>query len=676
MAPTPANTNARAAARGSVGARLQDAALGRFVGRADELDLFRRALAADEAPFVVLHLHGPGGIGKTTLLREFARMARQAERPVAWLDGRDVHASPAGVAHALSAAGMESTVPPGAVLMIDTYEKIETIDAWLRGQLLPRLPARCLVVISGRNTPNREWRSDIEWAALTRVLRLENLDPTDSAAYLAARGISEQAQTSAHMFTRGHPLALSLVADVLAQRDTAFDPEQAPDVIRDLIDCFVRDVPSPRHRAALEVCAQVRHTTEWLLARALEGDDAAALLDWLLGLSFIEQGPHGVFPHDLVREPPLYEQRFGRIYLALIERLRRAGGPEAQRLRMDYLFLIRHRTDYKGYYDWDALDSTYAEPAGAADDEPIVAMVERHEGADSAEVARHWLRRQRHAFRVFRDVDGHLFGFTAHLDWSRTTPHDEAADPALAPALALIARHGPLRPGGVVLCVRFWMHAERYQARGTAAFNLTSMHTFLDGITRDGIAWNFIVHHDPAQYAPLMEAINIARAEAADFKMTGHRYGVFAHDWQLEPPADWIEARLGMKPWRPMPFAADAAAPAAALPLDTAAFHKAVRDALRDYTRLDRLASNPLVHGRLDAAELQQQLREAVLALKGNARDDKLYRALWLTWIEPLESQETVAERLGLPFGTYRYHLARGVERVAELLRVRVPLRP
>lgn len=377
------------------------------------------------------------------------------------------------------------------------------------------------------------------------------------------------------------------------------------------------------------------------------------------------------------REPPGHEQRFVRLYLALIERVRRADGPEAQRLRMDYLFLIRHRADYKSYFDWDALDSSYAEPARAADDEAIAAMVERHEGAGSARIVRYWLGRQRHAFRMFRDVDGRAFGFAAHLDWSRTTPQDEAADPALAPALALIARHGPLRPGGVVLCVRFWMHAERYQARATAAFNLTSMHTFLDGITREGMAWNFIVHRDPALFAPLLEGINIARAEAADFTVDGHRHGVFAHDWQLEPPADWIEARLGMRPWRPMPFAAaGSAAPAAAAAPDDAAFHKAVRDALRDHTRPDRLAGNPLVRGGLGAGQLQQLLREAVLALKGHARDDKLHRALWLTWIEPLQSQEMVAERLGLPFGTYRYRLARGVERVAEVLRQRIPPHP
>ena len=49
----------------------------------------------------------------------------------------------------------------------------------------------------------------------------------------------------------------------------------------------------------------------------------------------------------------------------------------------------------------------------------------------------------------------------------------------------------------------------------------------------------------------------------------------------------------------------------------------------------------------------------------------KLYRAVWFTYFEPLESQEKVAERLDLPFSTYRHHLARGIERIGRWLRHR-----
>jgi hypothetical protein len=669
----------------------------RFVGRDAELALFRAALRAVEAPFAVLHVHGPGGIGKTTLLRELDREAQRCGRSVIRIDGRDLHPSPAGFRRALSEAlhrdeGRDvaapfspNDVPVGAVLLIDTFEKIEVIGTWLREHFLPGLPARCLLVFAGRNQPAREWRTDIDWAGLTHSMLLGNLGPKDADAYLTARGVAADRFEEARAFTHGHPLALSLVADVLSQGAAAFDAQRAPDVIKELIDCFLRDVPSHRHREAIEVCAQLRNTTEALLAATLEGDDAPALFDWLRHLSFIEEGPHGVFPHDLARgafmadllwrNPPHAQQRFARSYLALIERIKCAAGREKQRLTMEYLFLIRTRPGYRTYYDWDALDSSYAEPATAHDVEPIAAMVARHEGRASETIVRHWLRRQLQAFQVFRGVEGERLGFMALLDISRTTEEDGAIDPALAPALALIERQDNLRSGDVALYSRFWMHAQRYQDSGTAATNLATMNAFVGALTQPGIAWNFAAQADPELYGPLITGINWARAPQADFVVGERRYGVFAHDWRLEPPAQWIAARVGLRPYQTMPFASPLEQSAAALQhLTRDDFDRALHNALRDFTRADRLAGNALLHSSHpatranSAAELQTLLREAVLALKANPRDEKLHRALWLTYVEPLASQEKVAERLGLPFSTYRYQLGKGIERVAGML--------
>src|SRR5690606_12834626 len=65
-----------------------------FVGRKSELELFRSALLDTEPPFVVLHLYGPGGIGKTTLLHEFVHIAQSLSIPAIRLDGRNLNPSP------------------------------------------------------------------------------------------------------------------------------------------------------------------------------------------------------------------------------------------------------------------------------------------------------------------------------------------------------------------------------------------------------------------------------------------------------------------------------------------------------------------------------------------------------------------------------------------------------
>jgi ABC-type transport system involved in cytochrome c biogenesis ATPase subunit len=55
-----------------VGDRLQRARDRVFAGRAAELGIFRSALSGDGKAPAVLYVHGPGGIGKSMLLRRFA----------------------------------------------------------------------------------------------------------------------------------------------------------------------------------------------------------------------------------------------------------------------------------------------------------------------------------------------------------------------------------------------------------------------------------------------------------------------------------------------------------------------------------------------------------------------------------------------------------------------------
>jgi hypothetical protein len=228
-----------------------------------------------------------------------------------------------------------------------------------------------------------------------------------------------------------------------------------------------------------------------------------------------------------------------------------------------------------------------------------------------------------------------------------------------------------VRRGEGVVYLRWWMHVDAYQAV-TAAINLTAMHVVSHCVTRPGLAWNFVAMADPGFWSAHFEGVNFARAADADFEVGGRRFGVFAHEWRVETPAEWM-----MNAGIPMPFAAtSAAAEAGARALAEADFFRAARDALRVYTRLDALAESPLRGARMlqagppgtPGAALQARLREAAESLRGNPRDLKLYRAVWHTYFEPLPTQEAVAERLDLPFSTYRRHLRRAIERIGAWL--------
>ncbi|MCB0238524.1 MAG: ATP-binding protein, partial [Anaerolineae bacterium] len=60
-----------------------------------------------------------------------------------------------------------------------------------------------------------------------------------------------------------------------------FEPLQATDVVKLLLEQFLQRAPGPAHRAALEACALVRVATEGLLAELLTLTDAHDLFEWL-----------------------------------------------------------------------------------------------------------------------------------------------------------------------------------------------------------------------------------------------------------------------------------------------------------------------------------------------------------------------------------------------------------
>ncbi|HET7037925.1 MAG TPA: AAA family ATPase, partial [Thermomicrobiaceae bacterium] len=390
-----------------MGDRLAEARRRQFVGRTGEREQFRRLLTDDDPAFQLLYVYGPGGVGKTTLLREFTTLAGEQEVPAVALDARNIDPSPESFLTMLSLA--MGLTPPAApldelgalnrrfVIVLDTYELLTPLDAWLRDVFLPQLPDRAIVVIAGRNAPAPEWRADPGWQTIIRTLPLRNLNPDESRRYLTNREVPAADHAAVLNFTHGHPLALSLVADSVAQQVAAplqFKSEPAPDVVRTLVEQFVQHVPSPSHRAALESCSLIRLTTEPLLAAMLDVPDAHEEFDWLRGLSFIDSGRQGLFPHDTAREvlaadlrwrnPDWHAELHHRARRYYAARLNQTQGQEQQRVLFDYVYLHRDNPIMRPYLEWQESGNTMPDSLRPGDAEPLLATVTAFEGPESA----------------------------------------------------------------------------------------------------------------------------------------------------------------------------------------------------------------------------------------------------------------------------------------------------
>lgn len=657
-----------------------------------ERELFRAALDAPEPPFAVLYVHGPGGVGKTSLLDAFAALAAQTGASPVRIDARDVPAAPDAV---LTDLARWVEVPDGdgaivargrLVLLVDSYERFDTLDGWLRTGLLPRLPEDAVTVLAGRRPPTPDWRADPAWADLLRVVSLRNWTGEESRDYLRGRGVTGAVGERLARLAHGHPFALALLADVVARGgepppDDGIDPALVGTLLRRLLDT----VPDARQRDALAVCALARVTTEPLLRAVLNDHDGVESFEWLRGLSFVESRPEGLVPHDLARDVVDLDLRwrdpdgYRRIFRAARTVVHARARAERGRAQLDALFdekyLFRNLPGILSPVDWSSWGDHHPTSLHAGEHDTVVGMTEAIEGPASAVIVRRWLAAQPEGFRALRRADGSVRGFLALLDLTRASSEDVAADPGAAVAWRHCLAHRPPRAGEIVTQTRFVIDSEAYQGP-SPTMNAAPVLTIQRYLTTPRLAWDYLTLAEPDRWAEYFAVADLPRAAGADFTVGGRRFGLFAHDFRCTPVDAWLE--LVTERALARDFALRPASEPVVLPLAEDEFVDAVRQALRDLDRADLLARNPLLRSRLlveragdgepDAALLAEVLREAARSLARHPRDDKLLRALDRTYLRPAPTQERAAVLLGLPFSTYRRHLTAAVSRVAAWL--------
>ncbi|HLM07904.1 MAG TPA: ATP-binding protein [Blastococcus sp.] len=657
-----------------------DAARGRtFVGRDRELALFDEAVGGRSSRRVFL-VHGVGGIGKSSLLGQFRARALAAGRPAVLIDGREVDPSPDGVraalARALPASATRFDDLPAPALLVDHYEQLTAADAWIRRELLPSLPDDAVAVLAGRNAPDPAWRRLPGWHELGAVLRLDCLSEAESGELLLRCGVPVDRHAGLVPLSRGHPLALALLAGAAAEGPVPASLGDAPDLVSALLEGVVSQVPGEAHAVGLATCTVAWATTEDLLADTV-GDAAPEVWDWLARQPFVAHGTRGLILHDLARDvltaelerrSPDRQRRLHRIvHDRVVAEVRGGSGPDRQHAAQQLLFLHRHSPLTSAIWTLRSRGSAAVVPGAPGDHPAVLALIERSFGPDSADLARGWLRDVPEGLQVVRQSAG-LSAFALGLLLPAGSPL-ERQDPVVRAVLDHADRTAPARPGELIHVMRFMGGAAEYE-RDPYAVLVSSVVALTTWLTRP-LAWSFTSPTDAEFWGPFFDYLGMERI--TEVPVGGRTHVIYGMDWRRLPPDSWMDMmndreRTGATG----PPPAHLLRPA---PLGSEAFAAAVRTALRDLHRDDRLRAGPLFGSRLalcpdgpSPARLRSALERGVTALGRQPRGAELRRVLDRTFVRPAPTQEAAAEVLDLPFSTYRRHLAAALSELTDLL--------
>lgn len=284
----------------------------RFVGRQAELQAFRKWVADEKPATQVWDVSGIAGMGKSSLLWEWMAMAREQEIPLVWMDGRSCPKQPTLFLNYLHDA-MESAMPAAVsatgawperfIWIIDNFSDLETIETWLREDLISRVPAHGgLLVCSSRRGLDRLWYVHPVWSQRVKSFALNSLSCQDVQSYFMRMGVGDsQELTEIIHKLHGYPLGIAVVGDYFSTRGKvkeAWDMSLLEAVTAELL----REVTDPSLHPLLDILTVIPVADQETLQALTDPVEVTPSQYLSLSrLSFVRAVQGGIALHDVVR---------------------------------------------------------------------------------------------------------------------------------------------------------------------------------------------------------------------------------------------------------------------------------------------------------------------------------------------------------------------------------------
>ncbi len=517
-----------------------------FVGRGEELARLSRFLEDDAR--LVLFLHALAGSGKSHLLRRFRERSATDARVII-LDCRAVEPTEQGfmgavaqetgqVADRLDHLGSALT-PLGAlarrvVLCLDQYEVFRLLDTWLRQVVVPSLPTTVSLLIAGREEPHPAWHGPR--AGDFEAMLLGPLGPNASTDLVRSMGVLEEEAPAITRFAGGHPLTLVLGA--LAAKERPGRPVREVTMTR-LLEEFTRAYLQDLDReiqGLLEAAAVVRRVNRPLLAAMLPDIDPWKGFETLRELPFVDVTSDGLAVHEALQQaiaaqlratdPGRHRSLRRRAWRHLREELRMVSKTELWRYSADMIYLLESPTIREALFPSGAHEFAI-EMATPADAAVIDAIIDRHEPPEAAELLRSWWSRCPDAFRVARDGQGEVAGFSIITTSGRTDPKRLAYDPVVGMWLAHM-RKNPIPPSQEALLIRRWLTWEAGDKPSPAQASMwLDLKRIYMGL-RPHLRRNYAVTEHPEIYGPVMDQLGGGVIPHGKVDIAGREYhGLF-----------------------------------------------------------------------------------------------------------------------------------------------------
>jgi AAA ATPase domain len=635
--------------------RLDDRDRSRFTGRADEVAFLDRCLDADDPPASVVHICGPGGVGKSTLLREVARHARERGIRVVAIDGRELGPAPG----ALEARLRKEEDADRLLVLLDSYERMAALDSYLRQDLLPELPDRSLVLIAGRGAPDPGWFTG-GWETLATRIELAGLPPSDARHLLAARGLSDHRVATIVDWAAGSPLALALAADA-AIADAGWNAASAPDrpeILRALLHRLVETELHDIRPSALGLAIVARNVTPDLLRAVLSGESPEGAYRQLSELSITDRLDSGLTMHELARKALLADLR--RRNPALEHDLRRRladylysrGIAGDQMMMIEMAHLVENPVLRWGF-GWDGNVSFRIDSVRPGDADRIEALTSEHDRA-WWHLTRRYFAEAPDRVAVAKDLSDRICGFLVSMSLA-TAPAFADEDPLAGPWLDHARRNAAL--GDSVM----WHAAVDFTRAGKVQAMLGIAGILRSGSPSPRFAYLPI---DPRLPGAVKFVHALGAAHLADLDVRLGDEVVQCYRLDYGPGGLFTYMRDGL--YRELGLPAPVLAPPPVADLET------VRDIVKNFRVPRELARSPLAQGssvQERAESVQRLVWTAVDEAFGDSETEKLLRGVLIAgYLKPLRSHEEAASKLLLSRAAYFRRLRTAVERLAEHL--------